>query len=88
MSEPLLEIVSDGEALGRDRAAVSKFAVASTGRLHVMLRCAEQKDLSEEDRGKMMAAGRAMIRDAEKRGIPRSNILVNEGEPRKRKPQK
>jgi hypothetical protein len=53
-----------------------------------MLRCAEQKDLSDEDRGKMIAAGRAMIRDAERRGITRSDILVVEGKPQKRKPQK
>jgi hypothetical protein len=29
-----------------------------------------------------------MLRDAEKRGIPRSNILITEGEPQKRKPKK
>jgi hypothetical protein len=65
----------------------SSFAVNSTGRLHVMLRCAEQKDLSDEDRGKMIAAGRAMIRDAERRGITRSDILVAEGKAQKRKPK-
>jgi len=57
----------------------SSFAVNSTGRLHVMLRCAEQKDLSDEDRGKMIAAGRAMIRDAERRGIiRRAAVLTTE----------
>jgi hypothetical protein len=63
----------------------SKFAVASTGRLHVILRCAEQPEPSDEDIRNMIGAGRAIVRDAEKRGIARSNVLVTEGRPIKRK---
>src|SRR6516225_9475127 len=63
----------------------SDFAVQSTARLHCMLRCAEQKEPSAEDIKYMLVAGRAMLRDAKKRDIPRSNILITEGEPQKRK---
>jgi len=87
ISDELLADIHD-HIIGQKIATASKsskFAVASTGRLHVMLRCAEQKDLSEEDRGKMIAAGRAMIREAERRGIARSDILVAEGKPKTRK---
>jgi len=66
----------------------SDFAVQSTARLHCMLRCAEQKEPSAEDIKYMLVAGRAMLRDAKKRDIPRSNILITEGEPQKRKPKK
>jgi len=66
----------------------SDFAVQSTARLHCMLRCAEQKEPSAEDIKYMTGAGRAMLCDAEKRGIPRSNILITEGEPQRRKPKK
>jgi hypothetical protein len=66
----------------------SDFAVQSTARLHCMLRCAEQKEPSAEDIKYMLGAGRAMLRDAEKRNIPRSNILITSGEPQKRKPKK
>ena len=61
------------------------FAQASTGWLHVMLRCAEQLEPSEEDIRNMIAAGRAIVRVAEKRGIPRSNMLMTEGEVKKPK---
>ena len=87
MSDELLADFHD-HIIGQQIATASKsskFAVNSTGRLHVMLRCAEQKELSDEDRGKMIAAGRAMIREAERRGIARSDILVAEGKPKTRK---
>jgi hypothetical protein len=87
MSDELLADFHD-HFIGQQILTASKsstFAVQSTGRLHCMLRCAEQQDLSDEDRGKMIAAGRAMIRDAERRGIARSDILVAEGKPKTRK---
>jgi hypothetical protein len=61
------------------------FAQASTGRLHVMLRCAEQSEPSAEDIRNMIAAGRAIVHVAEKRGIARSNVLMTEGEAKKPK---
>ena len=90
MSPELLADIHD-HIIGQKIATASKsskFAVASTGRLHVMLRCAEQKEPSDEDTRNMIGAGRAMVRDAERRGIARSDILVAEGKPQKRKPQK
>jgi hypothetical protein len=74
--------------IGQQIATASKhstFAMHSTDLLHTILRCVEEKELSDENRGKMIAAGRAMIRDAEYRGIARSNILVAEGKPKARK---
>jgi hypothetical protein len=61
----------------------SKFAINSTCRLHVMLRCAEQKEPSAEDIRNMIGAGRAMVRDAEHHGISRSSIIIAVGAPKK-----
>jgi hypothetical protein len=72
-----------GQALTK-ASTHTEFAVHSSGRLHVMLSCAEKKNLSDENRGKMIAAGRAIIRDAERRGIARSDILITEGKAKRR----
>jgi hypothetical protein len=76
--------------VGQSIATASKktsFARNSTTRLHCMLRCAEQREPSDEDIRNMIAAARAIVRDAEKREIARSNVVIAEGEAKKRKPK-
>ena len=82
------ELLADlfNRVVGQNIATASKtttFAKTSTGRLHVMLRCAEQPEPSDEDGRKMIAAGRAIVRDAGKREIPRSNVVIAEGNAKK-----
>jgi hypothetical protein len=55
----------------------SSFARDSTRRLHALLRCAEEP--TTENTGKMIGAAKAILRDAQKHDITRSNILIAEG---------
>jgi hypothetical protein len=52
-------------------ARTASFAANATNHLHVMLRCAEQSEPSEEDIRTMIGAGLMIVRHAAKRGIPR-----------------
>ena len=66
---------------GLDVAATTQtttFAKASTGRLHVILRCAEQPKPSDEDIQHMIGAAGAIVRDAKTREIARSEIVIAE----------
>jgi hypothetical protein len=61
----------------------SSFARDSTRRLHALLRCAEEP--TTDNTGKMIGAAKAILRDAQKHDITRSNILIAEGGARMKK---
>jgi hypothetical protein len=63
----------------------SAFAVKATNYLHTILRCADQKDPSGEDIKIMLGAACCINRNAERRQIPRSDVVIAEGVPKKRK---
>jgi hypothetical protein len=54
----------------------TSFAVNSTGRLHVALRCAEQQEPSEEAMTTMSKALRCIVADAARRSIARGDIVI------------
>ena len=61
----------------------SKFAVYATDKFHVALRCAEQPEPDEECRRHMAAALRLILKQANAKGISRSDVVIADGKPRK-----
>jgi hypothetical protein len=71
--------------LGLTIDAASKtppFAVSATNKLHTAMRCAEQKEPSAEDTAKMVGALSCIARDAARKGVARSNIVIAVADPR------
>jgi hypothetical protein len=63
----------------------SSFAIYSTDKLHVALRCAEQPEPDEESIRHMIAALGCIAKKAQARGITRSDVVIAEGKPRARR---
>jgi hypothetical protein len=59
--------------------------VKATDKLHTALRCAEQAEPSEQDIQTMVVTLRCIARDAERRGLSRSSIVIAEGGNKRRK---
>jgi hypothetical protein len=59
----------------------ASFAVHSTDQLHVALRCADQKESSEEDIEMMSTALRCILDDAARKNIARADIVIAVGRP-------
>jgi hypothetical protein len=63
----------------------SSFAIYSTDKLHVALRCAEQPEPDEESIRHMIAALGCITRKAATKSITRSDIVIGEGKVKGRK---
>lgn len=63
----------------------SSWAINATDKLHTALAVAERQDRDDESIGHLIGALRCIIGTAERRGINRSNIVIAEGNPKKRK---
>ena len=68
----------------RSASTTSSFAVKASDKLHTALRCAEQEKPSEQDIATMIATLRCIARDAERRGLSRSDVVIAEGKRRKK----
>jgi hypothetical protein len=87
LSEKLEAEIRDrvvGQAMAT-ASATSPFAKNATTKLHVILRCAEQREPSAEDIRNMIGAALCILRDAAQRSITRSNIVLVEGAAKKPK---
>ncbi len=87
MSAALLAELRD-HVLGVAIAGASSsttFAVYATDKIHVALRCAEQPNPDEECIRHMAAALGCIIKKAAAKGVTRSNIVIAEGKPVKRR---
>jgi hypothetical protein len=69
----------------RSASTTSSFTIRASDQLHTALRCAEQKEPSEEDIKHMVAALKCIAREAERRGLSRSEIVIAEGKTKRRK---
>jgi len=65
--------------------STSSFAVKATNHLHCAMRCAEQPDPGEQDVKTMMGALHCIGRDADRKGLARSKIVIVEAGPKRRK---
>jgi hypothetical protein len=84
LSESLKADLRDHD-FGATISAASKstaFATQATDKLHTALRCAEQREPSDEDVRKMAAALGCILRAAEKKGVARSDIVIAQGKPK------
>jgi hypothetical protein len=84
MSEQLQAEFRDHVLNANKNSKLSALPASMTDKLHTAFRCAEQKEPSKEDIKTMAAALGCILRDTERRGTTRSDIVVAQEKPKKR----